>query len=164
MGPAWPVTEDEALIARASPAVARAQAGWIAGIEPWRGLGYRAPALARWLARAASRDEVWVARARPRGPVQGIAVVQGGFLLGAFVALLAVRPAAAGRGVGRALMARVATRTFARRRWLYVSFDRDNQAARRFYRRQGFVRVGVLPDLIKPGSVEVLLRKGRPGE
>ncbi|HEY2899225.1 MAG TPA: GNAT family N-acetyltransferase [Polyangia bacterium] len=157
------MTDRPPFFARARPAAARAQAGWIATMDPWRGLGYRAPALGRWLGRVASQssDEIWLARTRPRGPVQGIVVVQGNFLLGSFIALLAVRPSAAGRGVGRALLAHVEARTFASRRWLYVSFDRDNQTARRFYRRQGFARVGALPDLIKPGRVEVLLRKGR---
>ncbi|HEX3697189.1 MAG TPA: GNAT family N-acetyltransferase [Polyangia bacterium] len=158
------MTDRPPLVARARAPVARAQAGWIAAMDPWRGLGYRAPALGRWLARVASQnsDEIWLARARMRGPVQGIVVVQGNFLLGSFIALLAVRSSAAGRGVGRALMAHIEARALASRRWLYVSFDRDNQAARRFYRRQGFVRVGALPDLLKPGRVEVLLRKGRP--
>jgi len=132
-------------------------------MEPWRGLGYRAAALGRWLARMAGAHDVWIARARPRGPVQGIAVAQDGFLLGNFVALLAVAPAHAGRGIGRALMDHVEARAFATRRWVFVSCDAANQPARRFYRRRGFARVGTLPDLIERGSVELLLRKGRGG-
>jgi hypothetical protein len=32
----------------------------------------------------------------------------------------------------------------------------------RFYRRLGFARVGRLPELVKPGRVEILLRKAAP--
>ena len=130
-------------------------------MEPWRGLGYRAAPLGRWLSRMAGEHQVWIARARRRGPVHGIAVAQDGFLLGAFIALLAVAPAHAGRGTGRALMDLVEADVFARRRWVYVSCDARNQPARRFYRRRGFSRVGALLDLIRRGALELLLRKGR---
>jgi ribosomal protein S18 acetylase RimI-like enzyme len=153
-------------IVKAGASLARAQADWIAAMEPWRGLGYQPSALGRWLARAAGQGQVWVARAgggsRRQQPVQGIVVAQEGFLLGTFVALLAVRSEQSGRGIGRALVQHVAARTFARRRWLYVSHDSGNRPARLFYRRLGFARVGTLPDLIKAGHVELLLRKGRP--
>ena len=154
-------------IARATPQVARAQAEWIAATEPWRGLGYRAAALGTWLGRMAGdgdgHGEIWVARAGGRAPVSGIVVVQDGVLLGGFVALVAVKSTEAGRGIGRALMTAVEARVFSRRRWLYVSADSDNRPALGFYRKLGFARVGRLPDLIKPGRVEVLLRKGADG-
>jgi ribosomal protein S18 acetylase RimI-like enzyme len=147
---------------RATPALARAQARWIAAMEPWRGLGYGAAALGRYLGRTAGAHEVWVARGPgARGPVAGIVAVQDGVLLGGFVGLLAVRPAAAGAGLGRALMAQAAARTFARRAWLYVSCDAANAGALSFYRKLGFARVGRLPDLVRAGRVELLLRKGR---
>jgi ribosomal protein S18 acetylase RimI-like enzyme len=172
-------------IVRCRPAEARAQRAWIVDMQPWRGLGYAAASLGRWLARSAERDAVWVARApaakpraeKPRGrgrrlgrrpgpgpgpTVQGIVVVQTPFLLGSFIALVAVRPEAAGRGIGRALMDRVQRQVFlsAGRRWLYVSADSRNRAALRFYRKLGFTAVGRLPDLIRPARTEILLRKG----
>jgi ribosomal protein S18 acetylase RimI-like enzyme len=148
-------------VVRASAAVARAQAAWIVALEPWRGLGYRAAPLGRWLGRMARDHEVWVARAGARAPAAAIAVVQDGFLLGGFVGLLAVRPEASGAGLGSRLMEHVAARVLGRRRWLYVSCDGRNRGALRFYRRLGFGRVGRLPDLVAPGRVEILLRRGR---
>ena len=147
-------------IVRASPALARRQAAWIAGIEPWRGLGYRAAPLGRYLAGVARTGDVWVARAAGRDPV-GVVVVTDGFLLGGFIALLAVQPEASGKGIGQLLVAHVEARVFARRRWLFVSCDADNAGALRFYRRQGFARVGRLPDLVREGRIELLLRKPR---
>jgi len=149
-------------ITRATPSLARAQARWVAAIEPWRGLGYRPQALGRYLARMAGAHDVWVARGAGRAaPVVGIVAVQDGVLLGGFVGLLAVRPSEVGRGVGRALMDRAAARTFARRAWLYVSCDAANAGALRFYRKLGFARVGRLPDLVRAGRVEILLRRAR---
>ena len=148
-------------VVRATPAVARRQAEWIVGIEPWKGLGYRASALGRWLARLAQAGDVWVALTADGEPA-GVIVASDGFLLGGFIALLAVRPGVSGQGLGTALVARVEALAFARRRWLFVSCDAGNRAALRFYRRQGFARVGRLPDLVRAGRVELLLRKARP--
>ena len=77
-------------IVRASPAVARKQADWIVGIEPWKSLGYRTAGLGQYLARLARTGDVWIARTAARAPA-GIIVATDGFLLGGFIALLAVR-------------------------------------------------------------------------
>jgi ribosomal protein S18 acetylase RimI-like enzyme len=153
-------------IIRATPALARAQSTWIVGIEPWLGLGYSAAPLGRYLGRMAREREVRIARQETGAPRRGteplgLVVVQDGFLLGAFVSLLAVRPEASGQGVGRVLMEDVAARVFKSRAWLFVSCDAANPRALSFYRKLGFERVGRLPDLIKPKRVELLLRKGR---
>jgi ribosomal protein S18 acetylase RimI-like enzyme len=91
----------------------------------------------------------------------GIVVFQPDFLLGTFIALLAVMPQAAGQSLGRALVARVQRDTFAHRRWLYVSSDSKNLAAARFYKRLGFERVARLPGLVCEDRVEILWRKKR---
>jgi ribosomal protein S18 acetylase RimI-like enzyme len=146
-------------ISRPGAALARGQAAWIAAIEPWRGLGYGPAALGRFLARKAAARKVWIARIGGREAPTALVVAEDGFLLGGFISLLAVRPEASRQGLGRALVGRVEREIFPRRRWLFVSCDGKNAAALRFYKKLGFVRVGRLPDLIRPGNVEVLLRK-----
>jgi GNAT superfamily N-acetyltransferase len=141
-------------VRRAEPAEARRQARWIVAIEPWRSLGYGEKPLAKWLGRSARAGGVFVVE-------DAIIVVQPDVLLGDFIALLAVRPEAAGGGRGRALVEHVAARTFRRRRWLYVSSDSGNTDAARFYRKLGFSRVARLPDLVRPGRVEILWRRAR---
>ena len=155
------------VVVRASAAVARSQAAWIVAIEPWRGLGYREAALGRYLARQARAGDVWVARARASRRTRGagssaplaVVVATDGFLLGGFIALLAVKPDASGQGLGAALVAHVEARLRPRRRWLFTSCDAGNRAALRFYRRLGFRQVGRLPDLVRRGRMEFLLRK-----
>ena len=154
-------------ITGATPAQARRQASWIVAQEPWRGLGYREAPLARWLVRQAGRGLVRIAV--ESGQIIAVIVTQPDVLLGHFVALLAVTPAAAGRGVGRALVQDAAARAASGRggdakrpgrkvRWLYTSTDTGNRAAAGFYRKLGFVRVGRLPDLVRVGSTEILWR------
>ncbi len=151
-------------IRRARPGEARRQARWIVAAEPWRSLGYRADGLGRWLARRSAEGWVRVAvQGRGAGArVVGIIVVQPQVLLGGFIALLAVPAAEAGQGIGRALVEDAAVRVFAGARWLYTSSARENRAAARFYRALGFERVGRLPDLVAPGHLEILWRRGRP--
>lgn len=147
-------------IGRVEPAIARRQAEWIVAIEPWLSMEFRAVPLGRWLSRRARAGCV-LAVVHQRA-VLGIVVFQPDFLLGTFIALLAVRPQAAGQGVGRSLVERVQHATFAHRRWLYVSSDSSNLPAARFYKKLGFARVARLPGLVREGRVEILWRKKRP--
>ena len=147
-------------IRRTDPAQAGRQAAWIVAMEPWLSLGYQRTSLARYLRRMARAHQVLVAETR--GQVLGILVFQPDFLLGRFIALLAVRPEASGRGTGRALVERIEKETFTTRRWLYVSSDSTNQSAARFYKKLGFTRVARLPGLIADERTEILWRKHRP--
>ncbi len=146
---------------RATPSIARRQADWIVAEEPWRGLGYEADGLARWLARRAGQGMVRIAV--KRGAVMGIIVTQPEVLLGTFIALLAVAPWAQGRGLGRALVEDAADEAFRTGKWLYTSSDQGNRAAAAFYRKLGFRKVGRLPDLVREGNTEILWRLGRVG-
>jgi ribosomal protein S18 acetylase RimI-like enzyme len=146
-------------IRRAKPNEARGQANWIVAMEPWRSLGYETAPLGRYLRRMARDAQALVAEEKRQ--ILGIVVFQPDFLLGRFIALLAVRPEAAGRGVGRALVERIEKATFAKRRWLYVSSDSENPSAARFYRKLGFGRVARLPGLVRDGRTEILWRKQR---
>jgi ribosomal protein S18 acetylase RimI-like enzyme len=129
-------------------------------MEPWLSMGFRAKPLGRWLFRRARAG--CVLAAMDKGSVLGIVVFQPDVLLGTFIALLAMRPQAAGQGVGRALVARVERDAFTHRRWLYVSSDSQNLAAARFYKKLGFARVARLSDLVCEDRVEILWRKQRP--
>jgi len=147
-------------IRRPEPTKAWRQAEWIVAMEPWLSLDYKRANLARYLRRMARADQVRVAE--EKGLVLGVIVFQPDFLLGRFIALLAVRTEAGGKGIGRALVAHIEQLTFKTRRWLYVSSDSANQAAAHFYKKLGFARAARLPGLIGDGRTEILWRKPRP--
>lgn len=128
-------------------------------MEPWVSMGYGAASLGRWLQRRARAG--WVFVAVEGDTVLGLLVLQPDFLLGNFIALLAVSTAFVGRGVGRTLTEKAKSLTFAKRRWLYVSCDSLNGGAARFYKKVGFVRVARLPDLVCQGRTEILWRRSR---
>src|ERR1700690_3335583 len=85
--------ESSMQIRRVEPAMARRQAEWIVAIEPWLSMGFRAAPLGRWLFRRARAG--CVLAAVHKRALLGIVVFQPDFLLGTFIALLAVRPQAA---------------------------------------------------------------------
>jgi ribosomal protein S18 acetylase RimI-like enzyme len=145
-------------VERCASHVARAQANWIVAEEPWSSLGYERDRLGSWLACCARSGNALVAREDRR--VLGIVVTRPDVLLGVFIALLAVRPEARGRGLGRLLVEHVAD-GLGQTRWLYSSSDSRNRRAARFYRALGFERVGRLPDLIQRGRAEILWRRPR---
>ena len=82
-------------------------------------------------------------------------------LLGGFIALLAVRPDAAGQGVGTRAGRAGAARGCAAQAAVAVRLGRRGTTARRCVSTAGwvFTRVGRLPDLIRAGRVEILLRQ-----
>jgi ribosomal protein S18 acetylase RimI-like enzyme len=105
---------------------------------------------------AAGREIVVIEQdSRPRG----IAVLRRRFLFGDYLELLAVASDARHQGLGGALLRHVESLTFARSKNLFVCVSDFNAAGRRFYDRHGFREVGKLPNLLKAGCDEILLRK-----
>jgi GNAT superfamily N-acetyltransferase len=126
----------------------------LAAREPWLTLGYAAAPLTTYLDRGdpcLARLTVWVG-----GERAGVVALRYPWLRGPFLELLAItRP---GQGLGTAVVAWLARRSTDN---LWTSCTSFNTAARRFYERQGFVEAAVIPDLIKPGFDEVLMRMRR---
>lgn len=135
----------------------RALVALLASSEPWLTLGYTAADWRRLLGGPLANRDAWVIDAD--GRAHGIAIVRRGFLAGDYLELLAVDASARGRGVGARLLAHCEADVFARTRNVFVCVSDFNADARRFYRRQGYVQVGRLDDLLIAGSAEILLRK-----
>lgn len=136
---------------------ARSIAAILAGIDPWRTLGYGAESLARGF--GSSHPDVTRYLAVRDGEPQGLVVVRYPWLRGAYIELFAVLPAAQGQGVGRAALAFVESRYRRRTANLWLLVSGFNSGARRFYERHGFHPVGVIEDLVVVGQDEVLMRK-----
>jgi len=126
------------------------------GIEP--------AALERALAAGLAAGDV-VLTAEADGRPRGLAwwSPRGAFARSPYLRLLVVARDAAGRGTGAALMDAFEAAAFAAAADAFALVTMDNDAARRFYARRGYAEVGQLPDYVREGITEVVLRKRRPG-
>ena len=93
------------------------------------------------------------------GTVLGIAIVRRKFLFGDYLELLGIAPSATGRGFGSSLLSHIESLTFARATNLFACVSDFNDAARGFYRKQGYKEIGPMPNFLIPGYAEILLRK-----
>jgi ribosomal protein S18 acetylase RimI-like enzyme len=81
------------------------------------------------------------------------------FLLGDYLELFAVADWTRGKGLGKRLLEYVESVVFARARNLFACVSDFNTQARAFYQKHGYQEIGPLPNLLIPGSAEILLRK-----
>jgi ribosomal protein S18 acetylase RimI-like enzyme len=108
-------------------------------------------------------DAVLVAEAD--GGIRGFAwwTPRGAFGRSPYLRLLVVANDAVGHGVGSTLMDAFETAAFAAAGDVFLLVTHDNDAARRFYQRRGYEEIGRLPDYVREGITEVVLRKRRAG-
>lgn len=141
-----PLDADEATILAAK----------LAEMEPWRGLGSTVSGLERYL----TRDDCALTRHAilHQGVLSGVMTVREPWLRGAYLELFALCDGCQGQGLGQAIIGWLAARTTRTAPNLWVTVSASNDRARRFYARQGFVPVGDLPDLVRDGCTEILLR------
>lgn len=125
--------------------------------EPWIQLGYTAPRWDLFFDTLTDGREAFVVD--QGGVAAGLALVRRHFLMGDYLELLVVEPALRGKGLGQMLLKRVEAQVFARSKNLFVCVSDFNRDARRFYEQRGYQEVGPIPDLLKPGSSEILMRK-----
>jgi len=130
----------------------------MAEIDPWARLGITRERLVA----AMTGDDGRVAglEAVVEGTPLGLIVFVPGWLYGPYIRLLAVLPQAQGRGLGTALIDRLAedTRKVGQAN-MWVCASTFNIDALAFYDRLGFRRVGVLDGLVVADEDEVLLRR-----
>lgn len=125
--------------------------------EPWKWLGYTAADWEQYFAPIPQGRDSYVADLDRN--VAGIAVVRQKFLLGDYLELFGVASGARGKGLGKLLLAHVESIVFARAKNLFACVSDFNEGARRFYKKQGYLEIGPMPDFLIPGSAEILLRK-----
>jgi GNAT superfamily N-acetyltransferase len=140
------------------PSACPGLAGAIAAIEPWSVMAYPAERLAAFLASPDQAVSRYLVRAE--GMEAGVVSVRSPWLKGPYLELLALLPAAQGRGIGSTIMAwfeQTALDQEARNLWVCASSF--NVRALRFYARHGFEPIATLPGLVVDGYEEILLRK-----
>jgi diamine N-acetyltransferase len=129
-----------------------------AAIGPWAHYGIAGESLAAGLARESEglmTYQVLVGTAQA-----GAVIIRYPWLLGPYLAMLAVLPAFQGQQIGATVLSWYEARAREaeiRNIWLCVSgFNVD---AQRFYQAHGFQQVGLIPDMMAAGEDELLMRK-----
>ncbi len=131
--------------------------GILTSSDPWKQLGFTAVDWNRIFAPLPVGRDTFVLEIE--GQVLGIAIVRRKFLFGDYLELLGIAPSAIGQGLGRRLLSHVESLTFARAKNMFACVSDFNDAARAFYRKQGYKEIGPMPNFLIPGYAEILLRK-----
>lgn len=79
-----------------------------------------------------------------------------------YLRLLSVKTRFRNLGVGALLLDHFEENGFAQAPKVFLAVSDFNDGAQRFYERRGYVRVGAIPDLYKPGIAEILMVKSSP--
>lgn len=129
----------------------------LTGSDPWKRLGFTAGDWDRIFTPLPAGRDTFVLEID--GTVLGIAIVRRKFLFGDYLELLGIAPSAVGQGLGSRLLSHVESLTFARAKNMFACVSDFNEAARAFYRKQGYKEIGPMPNFLIPGYAEILLRK-----
>lgn len=136
---------------------ARRLADGCAAMDPYRRLGYSSATLERYLCRV--DPTLYRLVIDVDGEAAGVMALRFPWLRGPFLEMLAILPAAQGRGLGRQALDWAIHRSAAVAANLWTTVSDFNDGALRFYRRLGFVEVGPLADLVTEGAGEILMRR-----
>ncbi len=154
-------TRAETLSTGALRPIAEGEASFLAAacaaIDPWRRLGFRPSALARYF--DGSDPGLHRFALTLEGHVAGVLAVRWPWLRGPSIELLAVLPEFHRMGLGAAAVDWTAARAATAAKNLWTTVSDFNVGARLFWRRQGFAEIAPLPDLLAAGRAEMLMRR-----
>jgi ribosomal protein S18 acetylase RimI-like enzyme len=129
----------------------------LARMDPWQAHGRTAAEMATRFSR--NDPSAFRFAIRKDDVIVGAVIVRYPFLRGAYLETLGLSEAARGLGIGRAIIDWMAAEIAGEATNLWLCVTDWNEAARRFYRAQGFVEVVPLPDLSVEGMTEIFMRK-----
>ena len=150
-------TFDDIIIRDFSPAVAEELAPKIVAMDPWVQLDFEAPTMARFF-----RDEYPCTRrfvVECSDQIVGATSIRFPWLYGPYIELLAILPEAQKNGFGGKILRWIEGEIRGNCDNLWVAVSSFNKEAISFYEKNGFKSVGMLPDLVRAGYTEILLRK-----
>ena len=129
----------------------------LALMDPWLALSYSAAQLEKYL----SADDPSLHRytIMVDEMIAGVVAVRYPWLRGSYLELIGLFPDQQGKGLGTAILQWMEqeTKPWAMNCWVLVSSFND--AAKRFYLRQGFTEIANIEALVSARSTELLLRK-----
>jgi GNAT superfamily N-acetyltransferase len=107
------------------------------------------------------KKELFIADCGSRKGMAGFywAAACGMFCRFPYLRLLSVKPRFRNLGIGKRLLEHFEENGFARAPKVFCAVSDFNADALRFYNRCGYIRIGTIPDLYKPGIAEILMMK-----
>ena len=138
-----------------SPADFRACARLMAAADPWITLGLDHKKCLKSV--SAPLREVYTAKAN--GDLAGVIILQMTGAFKGYIQTVCVAPGARSKGLGT-LLVKFAERRISRESPnIFLCVSSFNRKAQKFYKRLGYVRVGILKSFIVEGKDELLFRK-----
>ena len=134
---------------------------WMMAVPLWQRYGIEREPTERNLTEAIERGDL-VLTADAEESAIGLAWCLPNGMLGRYpyIRLLGVNPQIQSKGIGSGLLTAVEEEIVeSGSRHLFLLVSDFNLDAQRFYERHGFVRSGLLPDLVIPGISEILYHK-----
>jgi ribosomal protein S18 acetylase RimI-like enzyme len=114
----------------------------------------------RFTAAISGGATLFVAKSEDDAPLGFVWIVErGAFNRSGYVPLIGVDPAHRGDGIGRQLLDAAETHVRQTSQDIFLLCSDFNTEAQRFYERQGYTRVGAIPDYVVPGVIELIYRK-----
>lgn len=137
---------------------ARGLAEAFAAIDPWRRYPYDADNLERYFGGVeAGAPRLALMR---ETAIVGVAGLRTNWLRGPYLQFLGILPEHQGSCLGSAVLRWLASEAQSRGAHnLWVCVSDFNTGALRLYERHGYAVVGPLPDLVRPGFTELLMRR-----
>lgn len=129
----------------------------LAGMDPWRTLGYSHRGLFQYLSRLDPALHRYLVEVP--GQCAGLVCVRYPWLFGPCLELLALFPSSQKIGIGSTLLQWIEKEVQASSRNIWTLVSSFNTSAQAFYQKAGFVPVAHLDALVAVEHTEVLLRK-----
>jgi len=129
----------------------------LAGMDPWRRLGYTEEGLFGYFTRTDPSLSRYAVVASEEAA--GVACIRHPWLRGPYLELLAVFPGYQGRDTGREIIAWMSDECCGISNNIWTTVSAFNTRALSFYKDNGFIEIAVLPDLVAGGFSEILLQK-----
>jgi GNAT superfamily N-acetyltransferase len=127
--------------------------------EPWRSRGANEESLRRLLEASLGRGDTFVAEEESLPAGLACFIPEPVIAEGGCVRFIVVREDKRRRGIGRQLMGFVERKVFSRSASVFVSIPAGSEAARRFFERLGYEKVGEVPASAGEPPTEWILRK-----
>lgn len=130
----------------------------LAKMDPWRHLGIGANALLATMVSVSPDSESY--GVYQNGTLVGVAVIRRGWLFGDYLKLFGIFSETQRAGCGREALRVLYNKSYNRGSHnLWACVSAFNERALSFYQRNGFEKIGTIPDLVIVGEDEILIRK-----